>query len=269
MEIAVGGARSGRRARVSPEPRAGPGGVDAGERGGARRASSRETPSGAREPRLREDATTRALGIRHGSSEVFIASRWRAPRELLAGTLRRRERRARWSAGTSTPTRRRTPTSMRCARASGRRRRDDARALPPRAPSADASSHPDRSPAQDLERFDEDPFEKPLPTTDEQLYWPLRAVMPELMKTATVAKADAAIVDSASDVSVAFARSQERAMASSVTATPDANSPRCSTSSAPSRARRRSATSPTCTSTPRPIASAPTTPSRRASWSGR
>ena len=42
--------------------------------------------------------------------------------------------------------------------------------------------------------------------------------MPELMKTATVAKADAAIVDSASDVSVAFARSQERAMASSVTA---------------------------------------------------
>ena len=73
------GARSGRRARVSPEPRAGPGGVDAGERGGARRASSRETPSGAREPRLREDATTRALGIRHGSSEVFIASRWRAP----------------------------------------------------------------------------------------------------------------------------------------------------------------------------------------------
>ena len=73
------GARSGRRAKVSPEPRAGPGGVDAGERGGARRASSRETPSGAREPRLREDATTRALGIRHGSSEVFIASRWRAP----------------------------------------------------------------------------------------------------------------------------------------------------------------------------------------------
>ena len=35
--------------------------------------------------------------------------------------------------------------------------------------------------------------------------------MPELMKTATVAKADAAIVDSASDVSVAFARSQELA----------------------------------------------------------
>ena len=42
-------------------------------------------------------------------------------------------------------------------------------------------------PAQEIENFDSDPFEKPLPTADEQLYWSMKAVMPDLLKGAAAA----------------------------------------------------------------------------------
>jgi hypothetical protein len=40
---------------------------------------------------------------------------------------------------------------------------------------------------QEIENFDSDPFEKPLPSADEQLYWPMKAVTPDLLKGAAAA----------------------------------------------------------------------------------